>query len=99
MNDTFKRRLETAEIKSIIEELYSQEFFQKAIDTITQEHDIKLLRYKIEVAESWAYATQKSMKMLILSYCDGDVEMMCALQDHKAIVTFTLIPQQKIIAA
>ncbi|PAW37775.1 hypothetical protein CKQ70_31470 [Bacillus toyonensis] len=99
MINTFKRQLEAKEIKGIIEELYSQESFQQAIDTIAQEHDIKLSRYKVEIAESWSYTAQKSMKMLILSYCNGDVEMMCALQDQKAVVTFTLIPEQKIIAA
>ncbi|WP_336771361.1 hypothetical protein [Bacillus bombysepticus] len=97
--NTFKRILETEEIKNIVEELYSEESFQAAIDTITNEHDIKLSRYKVEIAESWAIASQKSMKMLILSYCNGQVEMMCAIQDHKKVVTFTLIPQQKMIAA
>ncbi|MBJ7950109.1 hypothetical protein [Bacillus cereus group sp. N24] len=97
--NTFKRSLETEEIKNIIHDLYSEESFQETIDTIAKEHDIKLSRYKIEVAESWAIASQKSMKMLILSYCNGQVEMMCAIQDHKKVVTFTLLPQQKMIAA
>lgn len=96
---SFKRVLETEEIKAIVDELYSQKSFQDTIDTINRDHDVKLSRYKIEVAESWTYASQKTMKLLILSYCNGAVEMMYALQDNKEIVSFTLLLEQKIIAA
>ncbi|MFK4323173.1 hypothetical protein ABH946_005947 [Bacillus sp. RC145] len=96
---SFKRVLETEEIKAIVDELYNQKSFQDTIDEITREHDIKLSRYKVEVAESWTFAPQKTMKILILSYCNGEVEMMYALQDNKEIVSFTLLLEQKIIVA
>lgn len=96
---SFKRVLETEEIKAIVDELYSQKSFQDTIDEITRDHEVKLSRYKVEVAESWTFSSQKTMKVLILSYSNVEVEMMYALQDNKEIVSFTLLLEQKIIAA
>ncbi|MED1559465.1 hypothetical protein [Bacillus paramycoides] len=94
-----KRYLESEEIRGIIDHLYSKEQFQNTIDQIQEQTNIKLSRYKVELAESWSYESQKTMKILILSYANGSVELMYTSQDKKELITFTSLKNQKIFAA
>ncbi|EJV54863.1 hypothetical protein [Bacillus cereus] len=96
---SYKRHLESQEIRTIVDTLYSKPSFQETIDTINKKYNIKPSRYRIEIAESWNYASQKTMKVLVLSYDKGNIEMMYVIQDHKEIITFTSLKNQKILAA
>lgn len=94
-----KRYLETEEIKSLIDSIYSNDSFQESVDTINQTYNIKLSRYKVEIAESWNYVSEKTVQILVLSFDNGTVEMMYLLQDQKEIITFTSVKNQEILVA
>ncbi|MFF1995377.1 hypothetical protein ACFVWC_30095 [Bacillus mycoides] len=96
---SFNRQLEKEEIQTLIKGLYRKPSFQKSIDNISNKYNIKLSRYKVEIAQILNFQAQKNMKVLVLSYCEGTIEMMYAIQDQKEIVTFTSIPTLEILAS
>ncbi len=64
-----------------------------------KKYNINPSRYRVEIAESWNYASPKTMNVFVLSYDKGNIEMMYVIQDHKEIITFTSLKNQKILAA